>query len=245
MVSFIVSARDKKIREAYVKDYAAKEKINIFDITLIEKDTSKKTTQSIGIEDIKIMQEKLFLKPIRSANKLLVIEDAQLLTPEAQNALLKVLEEPPAHTIIILGTESSSALLPTIISRCQLIVLEEEQKKLSEETIEELNTFIQNLPELSIGERLKQAEQLAKDKDNATEWIENLILILRENLLKKYSSSEGAKVTESRSIDQKSSRQARTIDNLQTIKQLQKLHTLLKTTNVNPRFAIEQTLLSL
>src|SRR6185437_9430791 len=114
---------------------------------------------------------------MKSANKLIVIEDAQLLTPEAQNALLKVLEEPPANTFIILGAETKESLLPTILSRCQIVQVEEESKELSEKTIEELNTFIQNLPELSVGDKLKQAEQLAKDKDKAIVWLENLLLV--------------------------------------------------------------------
>jgi DNA polymerase III delta prime subunit len=237
MVSFIIVAKEKKKREAYCKKFAEKHAINAFDITVIEKDETK--MQSIGIETIKQIHKKIFFKPIKSKDKLVIIEDAQLLTPEAQNALLKVLEEPPAHTFILLTTESQEALLPTILSRCQIIILEEEKKKMSEKTIEELNDFIQILPELSIGERLKQAEILAKDKEKAIKWIENVILILREELLKNYSLSEGVKATESKSSNQTNSLQAR------TIKSFQKLHTLLKTTNVNPRFAIENTLLNI
>src|SRR6266403_3287728 len=99
MVSFIIVAKEKKKREAYVKEYATNHAISPFDRTIIEKDTGKTATQSIGIENIKLIQKKIFLKPMQSKTKLVVIEDAQLLTPEAQNALLKVLEEPPEHTI--------------------------------------------------------------------------------------------------------------------------------------------------
>src|SRR5690348_588493 len=120
MVSFIVIAKDKKKREAYVKEFAKNENISTFDITIIEKETDSKTTQSIGIDTVKLIQKKLFFKPMKSANKLIVIEDAQLLTPEAQNALLKVLEEPPANTFVMLGTEMKESLLPTILSRCQI-----------------------------------------------------------------------------------------------------------------------------
>lgn len=242
MVSFIIVAKDKKRRVAYVKEYANKHAIDTFDITIIEKDSDAKlNTQSIGIETVKQIQKKLFLKPLKSAQKLIVIEDAQLLTPEAQNALLKVLEEPPANTYIILGTETKEALLPTILSRCQLIELEEDKKELSGKTIEELSEFIQNLPEFSIGDKLKHAEQLAKDKDKAIVWIENLILVLREELIKTYSSSDPR---ESRSNNE-TMKQSNNTTIIQTLKSFQSLHTLLKTTNVNPRFAIENTLLSL
>lgn len=221
MVSFIVAAKDKKTRIAYHKAFTQKHSINTFDVTTIERDTESKTT-GIGIETIKLLQKKLFLKPIKSENKLLIIEDAQLLTPEAQNALLKVLEEPPEHTYIILGTETTEALLSTILSRCQIIELEESRKQLSEKSIEELTLFIKALPELTLAQRLSHAEKLAKDKDKAITWIENLIIVLRDNLI-----------------------QTNSLETAESIKKLQVLHTLLKTTNVNSRFAIEHTLLGL
>jgi replication-associated recombination protein RarA len=244
MQSFIITAKDKKKRVAYIKDYAEKNEIDRFDVTIIEKDSdAKATTQSIGIETVKLIQKKLFFKPLKSKNKILVIEDAQLLTPEAQNALLKVLEEPPANTYIFLGTETKETLLPTILSRCQIIKLEEEQKKLSEKTVNELQTFIQNLPEFSTSDKLKQAEHLAKDKEKAVVWIENFIVILREKLLSSISHSD----TSIQEIPD----QVRN-DNINVVityliilKSFQTLYTLLKTTNVNPRFAIEHTLLSL
>ncbi len=138
MVSFVIVSTDKKKREAYVQTLAGEEGIDQFDITVLARDTSdKKATQSIGIEDVKQMQKKLFLKPIKSKTKAVIIEEAHLLTPEAQNALLKVLEEPPAHTIILLNTNSKEALLPTILSRCQIIELETEPLKLKEKELTE------------------------------------------------------------------------------------------------------------
>jgi len=235
MVSFIITTKDKKKRETYIQEYAQKNTVDKFDITIIEKDPESKTpTQSIGIETVKLIQKKLYFKPVKSANKIIVIEDAHLLTPEAQNALLKVLEEPPANTYIFLGTETKEALLPTILSRCQIIELEEEQKKLSEKTIEELTVFIQNLPNLTAGNKLKQAEQLAKDKEKALIWIENLILILREQLLNTCIQTQNSKAFNT----------SDTQYTLDTLKSFQSLRTLLKTTNVNPRFAIENTLLN-
>jgi hypothetical protein len=242
MVSFVIISTDKKKREAYVQAMAAEQKIDQFDLTFLKKDTSdKKTTQSIGIEDIKQMQKKLFLKPIKSPTKAVIIEDAQLLTPEAQNALLKVLEEPPARTLILLCTNSRETLLPTILSRCQIIELETEPLKLKEKELTELQAFIAALPNLSVGEKLKQAEKLGKDKDKAMIWIEKLILVIREQTISVILGSETIPepLTNPNKTD---SGQARMTSYL---RELQKLHMCLKTTNVNPRFAIEHTLLSL
>jgi len=223
MTSFIIAAKDKKKRASYLADFYKIHEIDLFDITILDLETSSKNTQSIGIEDIKKMQEKIFLKPIKSKNKVIVIDDGEALTIEAQNALLKILEEPPAHTLIILSVNTKETILPTIISRCKIIQLEEEGIKLSAEEISELQTFLEDLKRWGTGERFKKAEILAKDKDTALIWLEKLIIFLRGELLKEPNNNQF----------------------LQAIKSFQVLYTLLKTTNVNPRFAIENTLLNL
>ncbi|HET8991461.1 MAG TPA: AAA family ATPase [Candidatus Saccharimonadales bacterium] len=77
--------------------------------------------KSISIELVRQMEHFLALKvPIdRSPNRVLVIQEAEKLTLEAQNALLKTLEEPPASTVIIMLVASQSSVLPTIRSRTQ------------------------------------------------------------------------------------------------------------------------------
>ncbi len=58
------------------------------------------------------------LKPYRSRYKIYVVPDAQMMNPQAQNALLKTLEEPPEYAIIMLLTDNVDKFLPTILSRC-------------------------------------------------------------------------------------------------------------------------------
>ena len=66
------------------------------------------------------------LKPFKGKTKVVVIQSYESITKEAQNALLKVLEEPPANTLIIILTLKKEFLLPTILSRCKIINLKEE-----------------------------------------------------------------------------------------------------------------------
>lgn len=76
---------------------------------------------SIKINQIREMQEKLQEKPITSSKKVYIIDDADKMTTEAQNSLLKTLEEPPEFvTIILIGTNENS-FLATIKSRCIII----------------------------------------------------------------------------------------------------------------------------
>ena len=87
---------------------------------------------SIKIEQIRNMQRIIAEKPIISNNKVCIINDADLMTVEAQNCLLKTLEEPPIYmTIILVGTNESN-FLPTIRSRCTIMYFE----KIKNEEIE-------------------------------------------------------------------------------------------------------------
>lgn len=79
--------------------------------------------KAISIESVRLLEHFLALKVPRdnSFNRAVIVEDADLLTHEAQNALLKTLEEPPQSTIIIMTASHQESLLPTIISRVQAI----------------------------------------------------------------------------------------------------------------------------
>ena len=75
---------------------------------------------SIKIAQIRKLQSDILVKPYKSY-KIYVIDEAQKMTVEAQNALLKTLEEPPEYAIIILVTNNKEGLLPTIRSRCEIV----------------------------------------------------------------------------------------------------------------------------
>jgi len=78
---------------------------------------------AIPVDTIRWLREDAYLKPNESQYRVILLADAQLMRHEAQNALLKILEEPPAHVIFILTCDSRTALLPTIQSRCVCLTL--------------------------------------------------------------------------------------------------------------------------
>jgi len=75
----------------------------------------------IGINEIRFLKKWLQRKPYQANKKIAVIEEAEKLTLPAQNAFLKTLEEPPAHSLLLLITANHHLLIPTIVSRCHLI----------------------------------------------------------------------------------------------------------------------------
>ena len=87
------------------------------DIQIIDETEEK----SIKTETIKEMIKAVYEKPIASSKKVYIINDSQKMTKEAQNSLLKTLEEPPEYVVIILITENENLLLNTIKSRCTKI----------------------------------------------------------------------------------------------------------------------------
>lgn len=81
----------------------------------------KKDKKSIGVETVRALMQEAVVKPFESRHKVYIIEDAELMTEAAQNALLKTLEEPPSFVTFLLLAQDSTPLLPTVLSRCVLI----------------------------------------------------------------------------------------------------------------------------
>lgn len=77
---------------------------------------------TIGVEDVRIqINNDMGIKPYSSRHKIYIISEGEKMTVQAQNALLKTLEEPPEYGIIIILTTNADALLPTILSRCVVL----------------------------------------------------------------------------------------------------------------------------
>src|SRR3954451_8509525 len=72
-----------------------------------------------GIDEIRDLRDKVNLAPTQGRMKVYIVDEVHMLTTEAFNALLKILEEPPEHVIFVLATTEKHKVLPTIISRCQ------------------------------------------------------------------------------------------------------------------------------
>lgn len=137
---------------------------------------------SIKIEQIRFLQKKIQEKPIISNKKVYIINDADTMTTEAQNCLLKTLEEPPEFATIILIGSQENAFLPTIKSRCMILhfqPIEDEKIKQYLEANYGITSMTQNRLKMfqgSIGKAIT-----LKDKQEEYDKIETMI----ENLNRK------------------------------------------------------------
>lgn len=144
--------------------------------------------KTIKIEQIRQMQERISEKPITSKKKVYLIIDSDTMTKEAQNCLLKTLEEPPEYASIILTTSNESKLLNTIKSRCMKISFEPiEQQKIEQyvkDTLQiEPSKELINLSDGSIGRALilEEEKEVYEQINKVINNIENQDLITTLN----------------------------------------------------------------
>lgn len=161
----------KLIAIEFAKEILCKDTVNNPDFLFVEPDGN-----NIKIEQIRKLQKEIQEKPIISNKKVCIINNAELMTKEAQNCLLKTLEEPPGFTVIILIGSNENNFLPTIKSRCMILHFKElndiEIKKYMQKEFNEPN-ISQSLIDIaggSIGRAIK-----LKNKQEQYKIIEEII----------------------------------------------------------------------
>lgn len=146
----------------------------------------------IGVDDIRFgLNQDIVIKPYSSRYKIYIIDEAEKMTVQAQNALLKTLEEPPEYAVILLLTTNGANFLPTILSRCVVLNL----KQVPEEEIRTVLTGrgvsadklepILKLCRGNVGRALKMAdsEDFAAMMHEVMTWMETIHKMSIEELL--------------------------------------------------------------
>jgi len=123
---------------------------------------------SIGIEAVKDLQSELFFHPFEEAFQSAIIFEAEKLTREAQNALLKTLEESNDTTLFILCVKNEKNLLPTILSRSRMIFAAKGDEE------EDIPEALLDIKETSIVEAFKTIEDISKDTDTVLDFLLSL-----------------------------------------------------------------------
>lgn len=93
-----------------------------------------------GIDDIRELREAVQALPFESKRKVYIIDEVHMLTKDAFNALLKTLEEPPAHVVFMLATTEIDKILDTILSRCQVFTMRSPSRGVLADTVTEIAT---------------------------------------------------------------------------------------------------------
>lgn len=216
MQSFLIIAKDRNTASSHVLKLLKEKGVNSFDINL------QVYEKAMGIEDVRSIQKSILLKPFRGKTKAIAIEAYENITTEAQNALLKILEEPPVNTIITISASTKELMLPTILSRCKIIELKEEEKPTTSENIMKFNGILNIILKGNIGDKLKIAQDIAKDAEETSAWLEKMSIFVKNELM----------------------RDSKNFKYLNFLKELQKTYKVIKSTNVSKRVALENLFLS-
>lgn len=181
---------------------------------------------SVGIDEIRELESWLKIKPLGKGPKSAIVVEAERMTREAQNAILATLEEPPGKAVIVLTTNSQEYLLPTIVSRCQII-------KLAFEPILETGEKYQELKaEMNLEERFGLAEEVAKNgKGEAINYLKAAIAAARKKMLNRAKQKA------------LTGRTQKAIEEAEKIRRLEKTRILIEK-NINPRLALENLFLA-
>jgi DNA polymerase III gamma/tau subunit len=148
---------------------------------------------SLGIGKVLELKKFLWQKPFKSDYRLAVVDGAENLTDEAQSALLKIVEEPPAHTLLIFIAHDPQVILPPLLSRLSKVYFprmrREEVKKILSEKFKADVKKAAEIAEKSFG-RMGYALNLLKaapgaKEENLEDFLERNILKLRRENLKK------------------------------------------------------------
>lgn len=212
MQSFLlVGTQDKT--DTYIKSFICDKFIKSYNVYHFE--------GRIKIADIRELQKKITFKK-DDADSVLCIFSGDI-TIEAQNALLKTLEEVPKNTYIIITSDKKESLLPTILSRCTIMNLGNFTVAIPQDFMEIIRKNL--LSNYSVGTALLLAQECGKS-DNNKENIDTLLLSLRALALQELT--EG-----------KDPRKLKKIISL--TKELLRLYPLITVNNINYRLALENS----
>ena len=173
--SILITGGNEQEREQkafqVAEKYLGKKLTNHPDFILLE------AQDSIKISQVRDLQKKLQFKPYSATIKVAFIQDASLLTVPAQHSLLKTLEEPPAASVILMTTQNKESLLPTILSRCQIIPLLDKPTIINDQQLI-TNQIIKSSP----GQRLLIAENYTQTREKSQEFCQQQLVFWRHLL---------------------------------------------------------------
>lgn len=170
---------------------------------------------SVTIDQVRDLKRHIFQKPAKEKYKFVLIESAEKLTDEAQNALLKILEEPPPHAILVLEAKNKESLAPTIRSR---VVAKLILPKIGQDIESAL------LKEKNIDKLLVKISEI----ENPNQWLDDQILALYNELTRSIRASQSNESAQIQSIIEKCAQTKQMI-----------------AANVNPRFALANLVFSI
>ncbi len=138
---------------------------------------------SLKLQQVHNLQNQAWLRPTEAIGKVFVLEQADTMTIEAANSLLRILEDPPGSATFVLLTAQPQQMLPTILSRCQRLDLAAGDLQPTNERRQEARGLIAALPDMDELQILDLAESWDKERDTLSERVRSLAACYRDLLV--------------------------------------------------------------
>lgn len=139
---------------------------------------------SIKNAQVEEFQEFIFIRPFESKYKIVIFNEAHLMTERAQNRILKVLEEPPEYAVFIFMTKQMEIMLETVHSRCQILnANEDEGHEVNKVLFEKALELVHGIEKQDAGRVLEFGAYVKQDKSQVTQFLVQLTTILRDIMI--------------------------------------------------------------
>ena len=135
--------------------------------------------RSFHVDTVRQIRSDAYIKPNEAPRRVFILEGAEAMSEQAQNALLKVFEEPPERVLFLLTVTSAVKLLPTVRSRAQLFTLEGEERA-DPEDLELAAAICAAVPASGEARLLELTAPLIKDKERFRRILKQLCLLFRD-----------------------------------------------------------------
>ncbi len=149
------------------------------DIEFIQPQSNQKT---IGIDTIRTLKQNAYITPNESDYKIYIFPDSSIITPQAQNAFLKILEEPPKSVIFMMVCQNKSKLLNTIISRLTCFKISSNENQIEDGILSAAKKLIENLINKNELEILKILSNFSKNRSDFIKLLKCLKNLIIQNL---------------------------------------------------------------
>lgn len=200
--------------------------------------------EKVLISQIREIKKFLSFEPYGGNNKVVIIEDFDKMRGEAANSILKILEEPPSKSVLILICENPRALLPTVLSRVQKISFSNLSEADIDKTTKALYSF-RVIANADIAMRLQEAEKITKEEDGDLDILGYWTALLHDMIYLTSGCDElisnKANISEIRELAEKKQYSLEQLHSI--LSEIMRWDFVARTTNTNKRLILENIVL--
>lgn len=152
---------------------------------ILETDGKKGKSNTFSVDAIREIRDNAFVVPNESDKKIYILKNGQNMNEQAQNAILKILEEPPSYVFFVIVTTSKSTMLETVLSRVQVFSLLSEEEKITDKEMALVKNMVSAIMNINEIDLMEQTAVFQKNNQLAKTILELLTEVFRDALVKK------------------------------------------------------------